>query len=1083
MKKTKKALATLAIAGMTLSMIPFNVFAASTVPTRLAGVTAEQTAVKIADQTGYTGAAILASSTSYGMVDALTAGPLAASLKAPILLTGAGNAIDAATKAELTKLAVKTVYVTSGTAVIKQSVIDELKAMGIEVVALGGYDRAETSVNIAKKMTGVTKVAVANTVVDALSIAAVASAANEPILLTNKDALPASVAAYLASAGVTTSDVIGGTGVISDAVVAGLPSATRHAGMTAYDTNNQVIQDFAAALQFDNVYVASGVTGIDALAGAPLAAQTKSPIVLTDGKSVPAAAAFTYSKSATSTVVTALGGEFVVSESVRLGIAAGQVTPVTNEFKIVSISALDDTNTFLRVDFSKAVTTSLEPSDISIKNAKTLASYGVKTVTLAADGMSAQLELFSNVDNVNVLQYLTDYTVTVQANGTILTANFNRPYSLETRVVDIDVADKEITVVDNKSGASKTLKVLDPNFDYQAVLGELIQVWYNTDNELLKSQLATTTAKYDSIEVTKVDEIKLLTEDNKYDASDEEYANDDDKYAFYLDGESTSPSAIMGDKFNFAKVGFDKSGNVEYVSAYNLKQFLIVDKVDGDEVVGVDGPGTGGSFDAEDATIIKDGKVITLDDLEKGDVLFFSTDADDKDGFAEVYNKTVTGAIDDVYYESITVDGDTYDFVYDQNELTKYDTNYASSAVYIDADGETALVDSDAAEELQAAGDVKLYFDRAGNLVYIAGDLADVESNTLTAILTDDIESGASTYGNAKAQFSVLLENGDEEVYDLTLKDLDTITVDGVDYDIDSTPTATDEWNPTLDVDGNLVLVNSVLDEVKVNFDTTEGKLMEFKLDDNGNVKELGFFSADFKSSTSILEAGDTYLDGKKLLSSTLVFDAKKGYDNSGVLVDVKAGDVSVTKWSDYEGTDISNPDFIINDDNEVIAVVIKTTTTSDTSYEEAVITSIIRNTDKDIVKVTAYVNGVEKTYTVDEVTLATLAKGDVAVLEIDDSSSELVTNIHTSGAEYTGRVIANATTGAAISLADVNVGSREVTIGGQIYKLVSDGEVLDGTDNNDITVETLADLRGKTYVTIVKDELNSNFVKYFMFE
>ena len=357
MKKTKKALASLAIASMVMTMIPFNAFAATTVPTRIAGVTAEDTAVKIADQTGYTGTAILASSASYGMVDALTSGPLAAYLKAPILLTGAGSTLDAATKAELTKLAVKTVYVTSGTAVIKQGVLDELKGMNIEVVALGGFDRAATSVNIAQKMVGVTKVAIANGLQDALSIAAVASAANEPILLTDKEVLPVSVEAFLkANSNITSSDIIGGTGIISDAVKAVVPNATRHYGMTAYDTNSQVIQDFDAALDYDNVYLANGVTGIDALAGAPLAAQTKSPIVLTDGKTTPAVATFVFSKASATTVVTALGGEAVVPEAVRVGVATGKLTPPSsNELKIVSISSLDDTNRYLKMEFSKAV--------------------------------------------------------------------------------------------------------------------------------------------------------------------------------------------------------------------------------------------------------------------------------------------------------------------------------------------------------------------------------------------------------------------------------------------------------------------------------------------------------------------------------------------------------------------------------------------------------------------------------------------------------------------------------------------------------------------------------------------------------
>ena len=162
MKKTKKAIASLVIAGMALTMVPFNAFATGTVSTRLAGITAAQTAVEIANQTGWTGTAILASSASYGMVDALTAGPLASYLEAPILLTGAGNVLDADTKAELVKLAVTKVYVTSGTAVISQAVLTELAAMSITVIPLGGFDRAATSVNIASKMVGVTKVAVAN---------------------------------------------------------------------------------------------------------------------------------------------------------------------------------------------------------------------------------------------------------------------------------------------------------------------------------------------------------------------------------------------------------------------------------------------------------------------------------------------------------------------------------------------------------------------------------------------------------------------------------------------------------------------------------------------------------------------------------------------------------------------------------------------------------------------------------------------------------------------------------------------------------------------------------------------------------
>ncbi|WP_081962921.1 cell wall-binding repeat-containing protein [Desulfosporosinus sp. HMP52] len=1087
MKKTKKALASLAIAGMTLSMIPFNVFAASPV-TRIAGVTAEQTAVQIAEHTGYTGTAILASSTSYGMVDALTAGPLAASLKAPILLTGAGSSLDAATKAELTKLAVKKVYVTSGTAVIKQSVVDELKGMGIEVEALGGYDRAETSVNIAKKMTGVTKVAVANTVVDALSIAAVASAANEPILLTDKDALPASVAAYLASSSATATDVIGGTGVISEAVKAGLPNATRHAGMSAYDTNNQVIQDFAGSLQFDTVYVANGVTGIDALAGAPLAAQTKSPIVLTDGKTVPQVAAFTYSKAPVGAVVTALGGEAVVPETVRTGVANGSVTPNSNELAIVSVNALDDANKFLQIDFSRPVT-KLEISDIAIQDASTLARYGVKNVTLASSGLAATVELYGS-DSANmsspVLSYLTDYTVTITANGTTLRANFNRPYSLEVRVQNINVEDQEIVVASTNDNTSVTLKVPDPKFDYVGTIGERIQVWYNKDNELVKYQVLTSTAKPDAIEITDGDTIKLISANSKIDITTELYSDGiTSKFKFYLNGASTpltSLSTILGNKYSYAKIGFDKSGKIEYVSAYDLRDFLIVDTVEGNEVVGIEGVGTGGSFDAKDATIVKDGKVIALTGINKGDVLYFSDSANSGDGFAEVYSNTITGEIDTVYDDAVLVNGKTYSYSYSAGELN------TTHAVYINNDGDTAIVDSDAAKDLQAAGAVTLHLNRAGHLVYIAGDVVNVATNKQTAILTENVKTGVTTFGKHQAQISAVLETGDTKVYDLTLEDLDQVIIDGHGYDIDSTPgSSTTDYNPTVS-GGNLVLTPGSGSAVSVALTNVlkEGQLVKFHLNDNGSVKKLELFTANgtrqVTDSTSSIKAGDKYVDGKKLLPGTLVFDANKGYGNSNPwsLTDIKNGDVTVTKWSDYKGSDITHSDYIINSANEVVALVIRVTSSSDTVFEEAVITKILRNSDHEVVSLSAYVNGEVKAFEVNSVSNTTLAKGDVAVLELDDNTG-LVEALHVSGsAEFDPRV----KTGLVVSTVDV--GSKEVTFtNGDKYKLVSDGKVLNGTDNNDITVKTLADLRGKNNVTLVLDEKASGtiFVKYFMWE
>lgn len=50
MKKAMQFIASLAIVGMSLTLIPFKAVANQTVPTRIAGMTAAQTAAAIADQ-------------------------------------------------------------------------------------------------------------------------------------------------------------------------------------------------------------------------------------------------------------------------------------------------------------------------------------------------------------------------------------------------------------------------------------------------------------------------------------------------------------------------------------------------------------------------------------------------------------------------------------------------------------------------------------------------------------------------------------------------------------------------------------------------------------------------------------------------------------------------------------------------------------------------------------------------------------------------------------------------------------------------------------------------------------------------
>ncbi|HBW37322.1 cell wall-binding repeat-containing protein [Desulfosporosinus sp. BICA1-9] len=309
----------------------------ATAVTRLGGIDQYETAAKIAGQgwAGTSDVVVLAAGMAPNLVDALAAGPLSAKLEAPLILTDGGNQLNAWAKQELQRLKPSKAFIISGTAVIKPSVLVELKEMGITPVELGGYDQYETSVNIAKEMINqgvqVSQVIVAagwTSSADALSIAAIAATQGIPIMETTCDALPPSVKSFLDSlSGITDSYVIGGMAVVGNTVQAQLPGTThRYAGLTKYDTNIEVLKGFKDVLQNEKIYVANGETLVDALAGVPLAAQSSSAILLTD-QTLPTTSC-DYTLLNVPTEVIALGGQAVVPQSILEYVMSTQPAPL-----------------------------------------------------------------------------------------------------------------------------------------------------------------------------------------------------------------------------------------------------------------------------------------------------------------------------------------------------------------------------------------------------------------------------------------------------------------------------------------------------------------------------------------------------------------------------------------------------------------------------------------------------------------------------------------------------------------------------------------------------------------------------------
>ncbi|WP_346920337.1 cell wall-binding repeat-containing protein [Clostridium sp. UBA7339] len=228
------------------------------------------------------------------LADGLAATPLATFKKAPLLLTEASS-LPEGTKGEIKRLGAKNAIIVGGSGVVNDSVIKDLKALGVtNVERIGGKDRYETSLEIAKYIDKncyeVSKVVISNGhgEADALSIASVAGRDKMAIVLVEKDTIPTKVYSWLQSESLQNAYIIGGTGVVSDNVLSKVNGITsgnitknRLGGKDRYATNAMVIDKFYGSV-VNKTYIAKGYELVDALAAGPVAALNGSPVVLSD---------------------------------------------------------------------------------------------------------------------------------------------------------------------------------------------------------------------------------------------------------------------------------------------------------------------------------------------------------------------------------------------------------------------------------------------------------------------------------------------------------------------------------------------------------------------------------------------------------------------------------------------------------------------------------------------------------------------------------------------------------------------------------------------------------------------------------
>ncbi|MCM3663699.1 cell wall-binding repeat-containing protein [Mesobacillus subterraneus] len=185
---------------------------------------------------------------------------------------------------------------------------------------ISGKDRYETAVNVAYEGwygSGADEILLATGTdfPDALAAAPLAYYLDAPILLTTKNSLPNSVIRAIHDLGVEKVTIIGGTGVVSQAIEAYLKNTLgitveRIAGSTRYETAVQIAKKLP--LQ-DTSIVVSGQNYPDALSVGSYAAISGTPILLTEANKLPVSTTAEAKKYKNTFVI---GGTGAVSENV-----------------------------------------------------------------------------------------------------------------------------------------------------------------------------------------------------------------------------------------------------------------------------------------------------------------------------------------------------------------------------------------------------------------------------------------------------------------------------------------------------------------------------------------------------------------------------------------------------------------------------------------------------------------------------------------------------------------------------------------------------------------------------------------------
>ena len=286
---------------------------------RIAGKNVYESSINIS-KSGWAKATtiIIASGVDYS--GAMLAASLSKLKDAPLLLTGKTR-LDATIINEIKRLKATRAFIIGGTGIIYAGVDKQLKDLKLGVTRINGADNYNISMKIAE-MIGVKNGIIVTGNLDfagLLSIAQIAGIKAMPILVSPKNVLDKRIVAFIKGKSIPVSYVVGGSSVLNTSIQTSLPNSKRLSGGGGgdiYANNLSVINQFAGALNFDRIYLASGKDFANSVSAVALGAKNAAPIFLTEKNSI-SKAVIDFIKNKKVKHVIILGGVDSVSEGVE----------------------------------------------------------------------------------------------------------------------------------------------------------------------------------------------------------------------------------------------------------------------------------------------------------------------------------------------------------------------------------------------------------------------------------------------------------------------------------------------------------------------------------------------------------------------------------------------------------------------------------------------------------------------------------------------------------------------------------------------------------------------------------------------